>query len=209
MNAISVDRTRILARSEIATVLADLQRKRRSVNTRQNAVIFRLATCCGLRVSEVVGLTLANVKLASKRPHIHVPASIAKRHKARKVPLWWDAATLAALESWKSERASQGAKSDGPFVCSQSQGTQGKPLSVRNAQARWKATIKVLGDERRAAVSIHCGRHSFCSHALAGGRSLAEVRDAAGHANISTTSIYLHAVRDGDEEVGRLFDFAR
>jgi len=36
------------------------------------------------------------------------------------------------------------------------------------------------------------------------GRTLAEVRDAAGHANVSITSAYLHvAVEDG--EVGRLF----
>lgn len=208
MNPMTVDRTRILTRGEIADVLADLHRKRRSVNTRQNAAVFRLATCCGLRVSEIVGLTLANVKLAGKRPHIHVPASIAKRGKARKVPLWWDAATLAALDAWKREREGQGARGADPFVCSQAKSTRGKALSVRNAQARFKHAIKRLG-ERVACLSIHSGRHSFCSHALAGGRSLVEVRDAAGHANISTTSIYLHAVRDDDEQVGNLFDFAK
>jgi integrase/recombinase XerD len=205
----SVDATRILTRQEIATVVAELRRKRRSVNTRQNSIIFRLATCCGCRVSEIVGLSLANIKIDSKRPHIHVPAAIAKRNKARKIPLWWDAATLAALSDWKQERTRQSAKSDDPFVCSQAHHTHGKRLSVRNAQARWKATIKVLGNERRETLSIHCGRHSFCSHALAGGRSLAEVRDAAGHANVSTTSIYLHAVTDENESVGSLFDFAK
>ena len=30
------------------------------------------------------------------------------------------------------------------------------------------------------ALTIHHGRHTFISHALAGGRTLAEVRDAAG-----------------------------
>lgn len=39
-----------------------------------------------------------------------------------------------------------------------------------------------------------------------GGRSLAEVRDAAGHANVSTTSVYTHIVTDGDEP-GDIFDF--
>jgi integrase/recombinase XerD len=203
-----IDQTKILTRNELATVLGELRRKRRSVNTRQNAVIFRLSSCCGLRVSEVCGLTLANVKTAGERPHIHVPAAIAKRHKARKVPLWWDAATLAELEAWKQERLAQGATPADSFVCSQAKGTHGKPLSVRNAQNRFKAAIKVLGSERQAVVSIHCGRHSFCSHALAGGRSLAEVRDAAGHANVSTTSIYLHAVTDDSETIGSLFAFA-
>jgi hypothetical protein len=47
--------------------------------------------------------------------------------------------------------------------------------------------------------TIHHGRHTFISHALAGGRTLAEVRDAAGRANVSITSAYLHvAVEDGE-----------
>lgn len=213
-----IDQTRILTRQEIADVLANLKRKgRRSLNTRQNRIIFRLATCCGLRVSEVVGLSLANVVTGSKRPHVHVPSAIAKRRKGRKVPLWWDGATLADLEAWKRERIEQGAKPGDPFVCSQAGGKHahtgqpsfGKPLSARNAQARFKAAVKMLGGERVRMVSIHCGRHSFCSHALAGGRSIAEVRDAAGHANISTTSIYLHAVHDDDDAPGDLFNFAR
>jgi integrase/recombinase XerD len=202
-----MDLTRILTRNEISSVIDDLRRKRRSVNTRQNAVIFRLSACCGLRVSEVVGLSLANVRVEGSRPHVYVPAAIAKRNKARKVPLWWDAATLAALTEWKREREGQGAATSDPFVCSQSKGTQGKALSVRNAQSRWRVAIKTLGAERVACLSIHCGRHSFCSHALAGGRSLAEVRDAAGHANISTTSIYTHVV-DDNGAVGNLFSFA-
>ncbi len=194
----SIDQTRILTRNEIATVLADLHRKRRSTNTRQNAVIFRLSCCAGLRVSEIVGLTLANVKTAGERPIVYVPAAIAKRHKARRVPSWWDAATLAMLQAWKTEREAQGATAADPFVCSQAHSTHGKPLSVRNAQARWKHALAPLDSERRAMLSIHCGRHSFCSHALAGGRPLLQVRDAAGHSSIATTSIYLHSVTDDD-----------
>jgi site-specific recombinase XerD len=55
-----------------------------------------------------------------------------------------------------------------------------------------------------ACLTIHHGRHTFISHALAGGRTLAEVRDAASHANIATNSIYLHVVVD-DEGVRKLF----
>jgi integrase/recombinase XerD len=208
MTSHNIDQTRILTRAEITAVIADLVRKkRRSIGTRQNAVIFRLSACCGCRVSEIIGLTMANVKLAGSRPFIHVPAAIAKRHKARKVPLWRDAGTLAVMEQWKAERTAQGATGESPFVCHHHKGTEGTRLSVRTAQARFKTAIKVLGKERQALLSIHSGRHSFCSHALAGGRSLAEVRDAAGHSNISTTSIYLHAVREDDEQVGNLFDF--
>jgi integrase len=53
-------------------------------------------------------------------------------------------------------------------------------------------------------LTIHHGRHTFISHALAGKRTLAEVRDAAGHANVSITSTYLHVAVD-DDGVGELF----
>lgn len=50
-------------------------------------------------------------------------------------------------------------------------------------------------------LTIHHGRPGFISHALAGGRTLAEVRDAAGHSNVTITSGYLH-VAVGEQGVG-------
>jgi hypothetical protein len=45
------------------------------------------------------------------------------------------------------------------------------------------------------------------SHALAGRRSLAEVKAAAGHTSLLTTSVYLHVAVDDDGELGKLFEF--
>jgi site-specific recombinase XerC len=159
-------------------------------------------------VSEIAGLNIANVKCEGKRPHIYVPKEIAKRNKPRKVPLWWDGSTLAELAAWKAERLNLGGKSDSSFVCAQSKAVQGKRLSIRNVQFRWQAAIKVLGKERADNLSIHSGRHSFCSHAIAGGRTVVEVQNAAGHAGLNTLTIYAHLVEDDDEAVGNLFDFA-
>ncbi len=51
-------------------------------------------------------------------------------------------------------------------------------------------------------------KHENCanrrSRALTGGRTLAEVRDAAGHSNVSITSGYLHVAVE-DEGLGTLF----
>jgi len=66
----------------------------------------------------------------------------------------------------------------------------------------------VLGAARLVTLTIHHGRHTFISHTLAGGRTLAEVRDAAGHANVSLTSGYLHFAVDDDAGLGNLFDVA-
>ena len=62
--------------------------------------------------------------------------------------------------------------------------------------------------QRTNRLTIHHGRHSFISHALAGGRTLAEVRDAAGHTSVVTTSVYLHIAVDDDGAPGNLFQFA-
>ena len=54
-------------------------------------------------------------------------------------------------------------------------------------------------------LTIHHGRHTFISHALAGGRTLAEVRDAAGHSSVLVTSAYLHVAVEDEGAVGSLF----
>jgi integrase/recombinase XerD len=209
MNKWTVNATKILSAGEIARVLADLKRRaRRSVNSRQNLVIFRLATCCGLRVSELIGLRIGDVRVGLERPYILVRAESAKGRKGRRLALWWDQGTLDDLTAWRAERVSLGARPTEPFVCSHSRRSPGRPLDRQNARERFKVACRVLGAERVAELTIHHGRHSFVSHALAGGRSLAEVRDAAGHANIATTSLYAHVASD-DGRVGQLFAFTR
>jgi integrase len=103
----------------------------------------------------------------------------------------------------------QGTGADEPFVASQRPGrAAGIPLSRHTLRKRFRTACKVLGRERLASLTIHHGRHTYISHALAGGRTLAEVRDAAGHTNVSITSVYLHAVVEDDPEVGQLLSFA-
>lgn len=202
-----IDATKILDKSEIAAVLADLKRKKRSVNTRQNLSIFRLATCCGLRVTEICGLRLSDIRLGIRRPYLRIRKQYAKNKRPRRVPLWWDRGTLADLESWQAERKDQGATSSDFFACAQSKAAFGNQLTRQNVRKRFISSCAMLGTKRQAELTIHHGRHSFISHALAGGRSLAEVRDAAGHNNISTTSVYTHVAVDDDGKVGDLFDF--
>ena len=142
------------------------------------------------------------------RPYIRIPKTIAKGGRPRRVPLWWDAQTLADLTTWKEERIQQGAGPGDLFVCAQSRPAFGHKLHRLDARQRFIRAYRALGKERQATLTIHHGRHSFVSHALAGGRTLAEVRDAAGHANISTTSIYTHvALTEDDDAPGDLFNF--
>jgi integrase len=83
-----------------------------------------------------------------------------------------------------------------------------KPFSRHTLRKRFRTARRVLGAPRLETLTIHHGRHTFISHALAGGRSLAEGRDAAGHANVSITSGYLHVAVDDETVVGSLLLFA-
>ena len=125
------------------------------------------------------------------------------------MPLWWDAETLDDLLVWKMFRQAQGARSDDPFVCSLQRATLGRPLNRHVLRRRFLTACRVLGWERLRSLTIHHGRHTFISHALAGGRTLAEVRSAAGHANLLTTSVYLHVAVDDDGQLGSLFELGR
>ena len=206
----SADPTKILTRRELAVVLADLRRKApRSKNTRLNLAIFRLAACCGLRASEIAQLRLGDVRTELARAYLRIRNGASKGGRPRMVPLWWDAGTLADLSAWKSERLGQGASHDDSFVASMRPGRGGKTFSRHTLRKRFRTACKVLGIERLKSLTIHHGRHTFISHALAGGRSLAEVRDAVGHSNVSITSAYLHVAVDDEQELGRLFEFER
>ena len=146
-----VDATKILGGAEIAVVIDDLKRRgRRSVNVRMNLALFRLAACTGLRVSEIVGLKLGDVRVGLKRPYLSVPKSIAKGHKARRVPLWWDRGTRDDLIIWKDERVEQGARAGDWFICSQAKSSFGSQLDRRNARARFISSCRTLGDQRQA-----------------------------------------------------------
>jgi integrase len=210
---IRVDATKILSRRELAAVLADLQRKApRSANTWLNLTLVRLSCCCGLRVSEIAGLHISDLRVEPSRPHIRIRRDIrirrgaSKGGRSRMVPLWWDSGTLADLANWKAERLRLGATPDAPFVASLRPGRQSKTLSRHTLRRRSRTACKVLGRERLETLTIHHGRHTFISHALAGGKCLAEARDAAGHQNVSITSAYLHVAVE-DDGVGELFRF--
>lgn len=185
-------------------MVVELKRKAsRSEGTWKNLVIFRLATCCGLRVSEIANLQIADVRIELARPHLRIRRGAAKGGKARMVPLWWDGGTLGDLTAWKTSRLTIGAEIDAQFVPNR----KGTRLSRHTLRKRFLTACKVLGLERLRSLTIHHGHHTLISHALAGGRTLAEVRNAAGHANVSITSGYLHVAVD-DNGIGNLFGFA-
>jgi hypothetical protein len=90
-------------------------------------------------------------------------------------------------------------------VCCLRPGRFGEGLIRHTIRERFRTACKPLGLERLKTLTIHHGRHTFISHALAGGRTLAEVKAAAGHSSLMTMSVYLHVAVEDDGKVGNLF----
>lgn len=130
---------------------------------------MRFACCWGLRASEIAGLTLAGIRVGIARPHLLVRAEHTKRNRPRRVPLWWDGGTLADLTVWLVYRYDRGAGRDDPFICSLQAATLSQMLNRHVLRRRFHTACRVLGWDRLRTLTIHHGRHTFISHALAGG----------------------------------------
>ena len=193
----TVDQTRILSHDDIHEVITHLKRPRlaRYRSNRQLLIVFRLSTCLGLRASEIADLKLSNVRLTKRLPSLRVTG---KGNKTRTVPLWWDGDTLDDLQRWMAERKLEGATADDHVLTT----NRGSRVDRSNIRKKFIRACKPLG----RTVTTHDGRHTFCSLALAGGKSLPQVRDAAGHSSVAITNVYLHSIDDGT--VGSLFSVA-
>jgi integrase len=151
-------------------------------------------------------LQLADVRVELPRPHLRIRVGASKGGRSRTAPLWWDSGTLADIADWRADRIANGAEQTQPFVVSLKADRRDKQFSRHTLRKRFRTACRILGRDRLANLTIHHGRHTFISHALAGGRTLAEVRDAVGHGNVSITSRYLHSGVDTNETVGQLFE---
>jgi len=219
---LKVDPLDILTLDEIRCVLTDGERRaKRSRQSAQNTLIFRLAVGCGLRAAEIAGLQLRDVRTDSDAPFISVRKATAKRGKPRKVPLAWDQGTLHALRAWKAARLAAGAVATDPVVCvqvdrptpatpcvttSRPRSAVGGPLSRIQVARKFKVALRALPLERREHLHTHSGRHSFASY-MVREHPLPAVRDALGHASVATTSIYLHMDPGDFVKKGSVFTF--
>ena len=169
----------LLSRAEVDRLLA-APTARTPMGTRDKAML-ELLYATGLRVSELVGLSVNDVHLETR-----MLLARGKGSKERIVPVGAPAA--AALRAYLDRarpRLLKGRSSKDLFV------------TPRGARMTRQGFWKLLGRYARRAgiarrISPHKLRHSFATHLLAGGADLRAVQAMLGHADISTTQIYTH-----------------
>jgi integrase/recombinase XerD len=162
----------------------------------RDRAMLSLMYAAGLRVSELVSLTLGDVDRARG-----IVSALGKGKKRRLVPLGEIALDhLAAYLAAREADASAKAQAQRPRARTAKISQHLFP-SPRGGKLTRQAFWKIVGRTARGAgirghVHPHQLRHSFATHLLSGGADLRSVQTLLGHANVATTEIYTHVSQD-------------
>jgi len=181
-----IDSTKVLTIDEVRRVLADLKGRSCAWASRAE-IVFRLAVCCGLRVTEISELLIGDVYVNAATSHIKVRSKL-KKGAVRNVPLHYDRATYEALVGWILGRQVAGAKLSDPLLVT----ARSKPIHRCGLRRMFRAACDGLGAERLRSLTIHHGRHTCASWLLHVGAPPQAVQAMLGHASLATTTIYAH-----------------
>ena len=146
---------------------------------KRDHALFELAYSSGLRLSELAGLDVDRVDLATGEVRVW-----GKGAKERIVPV--GAAAQAALATWLAERAAMPVVDERALFV----GVRGRRIAPRQIQRRLATLAIQRGINRH--VHPHMLRHSFASHVLQSSGDLRAVQEMLGHASIASTQVYTH-----------------
>jgi site-specific recombinase XerD len=168
----------VLSAQEARRVLKAAEKHSNARLAFRNRAIIAIFLFCGLRRAELVGLDLDDVDLRAR----WVRVRRGKGGKGRSVPLVEEAGE--AVADWLEFRPA--VDHEALFV-----GIHGERLKVGGvAKVFNKAAAKA--DVDREGVSLHTLRHTFASLLLQEGCDLVSIQELLGHADLASTSIYLH-----------------
>jgi integrase/recombinase XerD len=151
----------------------------------RDRAMFELLYASGLRVSELVGLSVNDVNL-----EVGYVRARGKGSKERLVPI--GRAAIQALKDYVGgPRHPLAMKTNRQTLFL---GRRGQGIT---RQGFWKLLRKYAGAAGIAKrITPHTLRHSFATHLLERGADLRSVQTMLGHADIATTQIYTHVSRD-------------
>ncbi len=169
---------RVLGEGEVVALLAGPDPA--TPKGQRDAALLELLYATGLRVSELVGLTLKQLDLRRG-----VVRALGKGSKERVVPMV--AKAVEKLELYLAQgrpRLLKGRQSQYLFV-----NHRGGHLT---RQGFWKILKDYARKQGLAGLSPHTLRHSMATHLLSRGANLRVLQLLLGHADLATTQIYTH-----------------
>jgi integrase/recombinase XerC len=149
----------------------------------RDSAVLLLLYCCGLRISEALGLKRREAPL----PGRDLLRIAGKGGKERMVPVLPIA--QHAVRDYL-DLCPYPLPDEGPLFV----GAKGGPLRARVIQLLMQNLRAGLGLPQTATP--HALRHSFATHLLSAGADLRQIQELLGHASLSTTQVYTEVDRD-------------
>ena len=147
----------------------------------RNRAIIEVLFSCGLRVSELITLTLSNIYEEDGFVRI-----LGKGNKERLVPI--SGRALHELHLWYMDRRQMKIKpGEEDYVFLNRRGAHLTRTMIFIMITQYAAMAGI-----RKTISPHTLRHSFATALLEGGASLRVIQTLLGHESIGTTEIYTH-----------------
>lgn len=146
----------------------------------RNKAMLEIIYGCGLRVSELISLTLRDIDMGND-----VIRCTGKGSKERIVPINDYAMHYLKLYLEKRDLFLIKGKNDYLFL-----NNHGKQMTRQGFFKNLKKILMERGINK--CVTPHTLRHSFATHMLSGGADLRSIQLLLGHSDISTTKIYTH-----------------
>jgi len=150
----------------------------------RDRAMLEVLYACGLRVTELVGLTLEQINLRQG-----VLRTLGKGNKERLVPLGEEA--MHWLARYLRDARHELLKGKASDVVFPSQ--RGDQMTRQTFWHRIKLHARAAGIA--STLSPHTLRHAFATHLLNHGADLRTVQMLLGHSDLSTTQIYTHIAR--------------
>ena len=147
----------------------------------RDRAILELLYGSGLRVSELVGLDLGDVRLADRLLRVR-----GKGRKERIVPFGGKAEEalrryLPVRAEWRTGHGGEGGE---PLFVNQ----RGGRLTDRSVRRIVDAAVRRVATLHR--LHPHSLRHAFATHLLEAGMDLRAIQELLGHASLATTQVY-------------------
>ena len=169
---------RIKKKTSLPTILSP-QEVRHILNATTNLkhrAILSTIYSAGLRVSEAAHLRISDIHSGNMR----ILVRHAKGNKDR-YTLLSETNLLLLRRYWKRDRPKHWLFPGIPDT---------KPIATRSIQSVFRKSVAAAGISKN--VSVHTLRHCFATHLLNNGAKILQIKELLGHADIQSTTVYLH-----------------
>jgi integrase/recombinase XerD len=152
----------------------------------RDRAILELLYATGVKVSELISIRVSDINLSGRY-------ITCKEHRERNIPFGNTA--KKALREYMDIRSQDYDKNQSDFLFLNSSGEQ------LSRQGLWKILKYYAKEAGITDISPNSIRHSFAAHLLDNGADLGSVQEFLGHADITTTQLYLAHGKKNSREV--------